>query len=44
MTFHRLLNMDALKHEKFCEKMSDYVLFKNIDDKFLTFRRMLRRK
>ena len=28
----------CLKDEKFCEKMSDYVLFKNIDDKFLTFK------
>ena len=31
----------CLKDEKFCEKMSDYVLFKNIDDKFLTFKECL---
>jgi molecular chaperone HtpG len=26
----------CIKEEKFCEKMSDYILFKNLDDKYLT--------
>ena len=30
-----------LKDEKFCEKMSDYVLFKNLDNKYLTFKECL---
>ena len=31
----------CLKDEKFCEKMSDYVLFKNLDNKYLTFKEAL---
>ncbi|MCI9125850.1 MAG: molecular chaperone HtpG [Eubacterium sp.] len=31
------IKFGCLKDEKFCEKMSDYVLFKNLDDKYLTF-------
>ena len=31
----------CLKDEKFCEKMSDYVLFKNLDNKYLTFKECL---
>ncbi|MCF0228750.1 MAG: molecular chaperone HtpG, partial [Parasporobacterium sp.] len=27
----------CLKDEKFCEKMGDYILFKNLDDKYLTY-------
>ena len=28
----------CLKDEKFCEKMGDYILFKNLDDKYLTYK------
>ena len=28
----------CLKDEKFCQKMSDYILFKNLDDKYLTYK------
>ena len=28
----------CLKDEKFCEKMIDYILFKNLDDKYLTYK------
>lgn len=31
----------CLKDEKFCEKMSDYVLFKNLDNKYITFKECL---
>lgn len=31
------IKFGCLKDEKFCEKMSDYVLFKNLDNKYLTF-------
>ena len=31
----------CLKDERFCEKMSDYVLFKNLDNKYLTFKECL---
>ena len=30
------IKFGCLKDEKFCEKMSDYILFKNIDGKYLT--------
>ena len=30
------IKFGCLKDEKFCEKMSDYVLFKNLDHKYLT--------
>ncbi len=35
------IKFGCLKDEKFCEKMSDYVLFKNLDNKFLTFKEAL---
>ena len=35
------IKFGCLKDEKFCEKMSDYVLFKNLDDKYLTFKECL---
>ncbi|MCR5704459.1 MAG: molecular chaperone HtpG [Eubacterium sp.] len=35
------IKFGCLKDEKFCEKMSDYVLFKNLDDKYLTFKEAL---
>ena len=30
------INFGCLKDEKFCEKMTDYILFKNLDGKYLT--------
>ncbi len=30
------IKFGCLKDEKFCEKMSDYILFKNLEDKYLT--------
>ncbi len=35
------IKFGCLKDEKFCEKMSDYVLFKNLDNKYLTFKEAL---
>ena len=35
------IKFGCLKDEKFCEKMSDYVLFKNLDNKYLTFKECL---
>lgn len=35
------IKFGCLKDEKFCEKMSDYILFKNLDNKFLTFKECL---
>ncbi len=35
------IKFGCLKDEKFCEKMSDYILFKNLDDKYLTFKEAL---
>lgn len=32
------LKFGCLKDEKFCEKMSDYMLFKNLDHKYLTLK------
>ena len=32
------IKFGCLKDEKFCEKMSDYVLFKNLDHKYLTLK------
>ena len=32
------IKFGCLKDEKFCEKMSDYVLFKNLDHKYMTLR------
>jgi molecular chaperone HtpG len=31
----------CLKDEKFCDKMNDYILFKNLDDKYLTLPELL---
>ena len=33
-----LVKFGCLKDEKFCEKMSDYVLFKNLDHKYMTLK------
>ena len=44
MTSAHLSNLGCLKDEKFCEKMSDYVLFKNLDHKYMTLQRMHRKK
>ena len=30
------IKFGCLKDDKFCEKMNDYILFKNLDDKYLT--------
>ncbi|MCI9081900.1 MAG: molecular chaperone HtpG [Lachnospiraceae bacterium] len=30
------IKFGCLKDEKFCDKMNDYILFKNLDDKYLT--------
>ena len=30
------IKFGCLKDDKFCEKMTDYILFKNLDDKYLT--------
>ncbi len=35
------IKFGCLKDEKFCEKMSDYILFKNLDNKFLTLKECL---
>ena len=35
------IKFGCLKDEKFCDKMSDYVLFKNLDNKYLTFKEAL---
>ena len=32
------IKFGCLKDEKFCEKMSDYVLFKNLDHKYMTLK------
>ena len=32
------IKFGCLKEEKFCEKMSDYVLFKNLDHKYMTLK------
>ena len=35
------IKFGCLKDEKFCDKMSDYVLFKNLGNKYLTFKEAL---
>ncbi|MBE5969769.1 MAG: molecular chaperone HtpG [Lachnospiraceae bacterium] len=35
------IKFGCLKDEKFCEKMSEHILFKNIDDKYLTLKECL---
>ncbi len=34
----------CLKDTKFCDKMNDYILFKNLDDKYLTLPELLVKK
>ena len=36
-----LIKFDCLKDTKFCDKMNDYILFKNLDDKYLTLPELL---
>ena len=31
------IKFGCLKDDKFCEKMTDYILFKNLEGKYLTF-------
>lgn len=38
------IKFGCLKDEKFCDKMNDYILFKNIDDKYLTLPELLAKK
>ena len=35
------IKFGCLKDDKFCEKMNDYILFKNLDDKYLTLPELL---
>ena len=37
------INFGCLKDEKFCDKMNDYILFKNLDDKYLTLPEILKK-
>lgn len=36
------IKFGCLKDDKFCEKMNDYILFKNLDDKYLTMRELIK--
>ena len=36
------IKFGCLKDEKFCDKMNDYILFKNIDDKYLTLPELMK--
>ena len=36
------IKFGCLKDEKFCDKMSDYILFKNIDHEYLTLKDCIR--
>lgn len=36
------IKFGCLKDEKFCDKMNDYILFKNIDDQYLTLPEILK--
>ena len=36
MTSVHSLNFGCLKDDKFCDKMKDYILFKNLEGKYLT--------
>ena len=38
------IKFGCLKDEKFCEKMSDYVLFKNLDHKYMTLKECIQKK
>ena len=37
------IKFGCLKDEKFCDKMNDYILFKNLDDKYLTLPQILKK-
>ena len=37
----RFIKFGCLKDTKFCDKMNDYILFKNLDDKYLTLPELL---
>ena len=37
------IKFGCLKDEKFCDKMNDYILFKNLDDKYLTLPEILKK-
>ena len=39
-----LIKFGCLKDEKFCDKMNDYILFKNLDDKYLTLPEILKKE
>ena len=36
------IKFGCLKDDKFCEKMNDYILFKNLDDKYLTMGELIK--
>ncbi len=38
------IKFGCLKDEKFCDKMNDYILFKDIDDKYMTLPELLKRE
>ena len=38
------IKFGCLKDEKFCDKMNDYILFKNLDDKYLTLPEILKKE
>ena len=38
------IKFSCLKDEKFCDKMNDYILFKNLDDKYLTLPEILKKE
>ena len=37
------IKFGCLKDEKFCDKLNDYILFKNLDDKYLTLPEILKK-
>ena len=37
------IKFGCLKDEKFCDKMNDYIVFKNLDDKYLTLPEILKK-
>ena len=38
------IKFGCLKDEKFCDKMNDYILFKNLEDKYITLPEMLKKE
>ena len=38
------IKFGCLKDEKFCDKMNDYILFKNLDNKYLTLPELLKKE